>query len=212
MKIALIGASGFIGTALLTEALSRGHHVTALVTRPERVAPQENLIIIKSDVLNTDALAEQLRGVDAVISAFSGHAQDDVYSYYIKGFNSILAATQQASVPQLLVVGGAATLEIAPGKRLLDTPEFPAEYRATAEGAQTALETLRAQTAQAWTFLSPAAEIFPGERSGNFRIGGDTLLTDSEGNSRISVQDYAIAMIDELENPRHTNQRFCVAY
>lgn len=212
MKIALIGASGFIGTALLTEALSRGHHVTALVTRPERVAPQENLIIIKSDVLNTDALAEQLRGVDAVISAFSGHAQDDVYSYYIKGFNSILAATQQASVPQLLVVGGAATLEIAPGKRLLDTPEFPAEYRATAKGAQTALETLRAQTAQAWTFLSPAAEIFPGERSGNFRIGGDTLLTDSEGNSRISVQDYAIAMIDELENPRHTNQRFCVAY
>lgn len=212
MKIALIGASGFIGTALLTEALSRGHHVTALVTRPERVAPQENLIIIKSDVLNTDALAEQLRGVDAVISAFSGHAQDDVYGYYIKGFNSILAATQQASVPQLLVVGGAATLEIAPGKRLLDTPEFPAEYRATAEGAQTALETLRAQTAQAWTFLSPAAEIFLGERSGNFRLGGDTLLTDSEGNSRISVQDYAIAMIDELENPRHTNQRFCVAY
>lgn len=212
MKIALIGASGFIGSALLTEALSRGHHVTALVTRPERVAPQENLIIIKSDVLNTDALAEQLRGVDAVISAFSGHAQDDVYGYYIKGFNSILAATQQASVPQLLVVGGAATLEIAPGKRLLDTPEFPAEYRATAEGAQTALETLRAQTAQTWTFLSPAAEIFPGERSGNFRLGGDTLLTDSEGNSRISVQDYAIAMIDELENPRHTNQRFCVAY
>lgn len=212
MKIALIGASGFIGTALLTEALSRGHHVTALVTRPERVAPQENLIIIKSDVLNTDALAEQLRGVDAVISAFSGHAQDDVYGYYIKGFNSILAATQQASVPQLLVVGGAATLEVAPGKRLLDTPEFPAEYRATAEGAQTALETLRAQTAQAWTFLSPAAEIFPGERSGNFRLGGDTLLTDSEGNSRISVQDYAITMIDELENPRHTNQRFCVAY
>lgn len=212
MKIALIGASGFIGTALLTEALSRGHHVTALVTRPERVTPQENLIIMKSDVLNTDALAEQLRGVDAVISAFSGHAQDDVYGYYIKGFNSILAATQQASAPQLLVVGGAATLEIAPGKRLLDTPEFPAEYRATAEGAQTALETLRAQTAQAWTFLSPAAEIFPGERSGNFRLGGDTLLTDSEGNSRISVQDYAIAMIDELENPRHTNQRFCVAY
>lgn len=212
MKIALIGASGFIGTALLTEALSRGHHVTALVTRPERVTPQENLIIMKSDVLNTDALAEQLRGVDAVISAFSGHAQDDVYGYYIKGFNSILAATQQASVPQLLVVGGAATLEIAPGKRLLDTPEFPAEYRATAEGAQTALETLRAQTAQTWTFLSPAAEIFPGERSGNFRLGGDTLLTDSEGNSRISVQDYAIAMIDELENPRHTNQRFCVAY
>lgn len=212
MKIALIGASGFIGSALLTEALSRGHHVTALVTRPERVAPQENVVSVKSDVLNTAALAEQLRGVEAVISAFSGHAQEDVYGYYLKGFHSILSATQHASVPRLMIVGGAATLEVAPGKLLLDAPGFPAEYRATAEGAQTALETLRTQTAQAWTFLSPAAEIFPGERTGSFRLGSDTLLTDSEGNSRISVQDYAIAMIDELENPRHTNQRFCVAY
>lgn len=212
MKIALIGASGFIGSALLTEALSRGHHVTALVTRPERVAPQENVVSVKSDVLNTAALAEQLRGVEAVISAFSGHAQEDVYGYYLKGFHSILSATQHASVPRLMIVGGAATLEVAPGKLLLDAPGFPAEYRATAEGAQTALETLRMQTAQAWTFLSPAAEIFPGERTGSFRLGGDTLLTDSKGNSRISVQDYAIAMIDELENPHNTNQRFCVAY
>ncbi|MFS8149166.1 NAD(P)-dependent oxidoreductase [Vreelandella titanicae] len=212
MKIALIGASGFIGSALLTEALSRGHHVTALVTRPERVAPQENLTTVKSDVLNTDAIAEQLRGAEAVINAFSGHAQEDVYGYYLKGFHSILSATQQASVPRLLIVGGAATLEVAPGKLLLDAPGFPVEYRATAEGAQTALETLRGQTAQAWTFLSPAAEIFPGERTGSFRLGGDTLLTDSKGNSRISVQDYAIAMIDELENPHNTNQRFCVAY
>lgn len=212
MKIALIGASGFIGSALLTEALSRGHHVTALVTRPERVAPQENVVSVKSDVLNTDALAEQLRGVEAVISAFSGHAQEDVYGYYLKGFHSILSATQHASVPRLMIVGGAATLEVAPGKLLLDSPAFPKEYRATAEGAQTALEALRTQTAQAWTFLSPAAEIFPGERTGSFRLGSDTLLTDSEGNSRISVQDYAIAMIDELETPRHTNQRFCVAY
>lgn len=212
MKIALIGASGFIGSALLTEALSRGHHVTALVTRPERVALQENLTTVKSDVLNTDLLSEQLRGFEAVISAFSGHAQENVYDYYLKGFHSILAATRHASVPRLLLVGGAATLEVAPGNLLLEAPGFPAEYRATAEGAKTALETLRGQTAQAWTFLSPAAEIFPGERTGSFRLGGDTLLTDSEGNSRISVQDYAVAMIDELENPRHTNQRFCVAY
>ncbi|WP_249977034.1 NAD(P)-dependent oxidoreductase [Vreelandella olivaria] len=212
MKIALIGASGFIGAALLKEALARGHHVTALVTRPERIAPQENLISVKSDALNTEALAQQLSGADAVISAFSGHAQENVFGYYLKGFRSILSATQQASVPRLLVVGGAATLEVAPGKQLLDTPEFPSEYRATAEGAQAALEILRAQTAQEWTFLSPAAEIFPGERTGNFRLGGDMLLTDSEGNSRISVQDYAVAMLDELESPRHPNQRFSVAY
>ena len=207
MKIALIGASGFIGSALLTEALSRGHHVTALVTRPERVALQENITTVKSDVLNTDLLSEQLRGFEAVISAFSGHAQENVYDYYLKGFHSILAATRHASVPRLLLVGGAATLEVAPGNLLLEAPGFPAEYRATADGAK-----LLGQTAQAWTFLSPAAEIFPGELTGSFRLGGDTLLTDSEGNSRISVQDYAVAMIDELENPRHTNQRFCVAY
>lgn len=212
MNIALIGASGFIGSALLKEALARGHHVTALVTRPERIAPQENLISVKSDALSTEALAQQLSGADAVISAFSGHAQENVFGYYFKGFRSILSATQQASVPRLLVVGGAATLEVAPGKKLLDTPGFPSEYRATAEGAQAALEILRAQTAQDWTFLSPAAEILPGERTGNFRLGGDMLLTDSEGNSRISVQDYAVAMLDELENPRHPNQRFSVAY
>ena len=212
MKIALIGASGFIGSALLIEALSRGHHVTALVTRPERVAPQENVVSVKSDVLNTDALAEQLSGVEAVISAFSGHAQEDVYGYYLKGFHSILTATRRASVPRLLIVGGAGTLEVAPGKTLLDSPAFPEEYRATAEGAKIALETLRGQTVPEWTFLSPAAEIFPGERTGSFRLGSDKLLTDSEGNSRISVQDYAIAMVDELETPRHNNQRFCVAY
>ncbi|MGM0542906.1 MAG: NAD(P)-dependent oxidoreductase [Pseudomonadota bacterium] len=212
MKIALIGASGFIGSALLTEALSRGHHVKALVTRPERVTSHEHVVSVKSDALNTAELAQQLRGVEAVVSAFSSHAQKDVFGYYLKGFQSILAATQHASVPRLLMVGGAATLEVASGKLLLDTPDFPDEYRAMAEGAKAALDILREQTAPAWTFLSPAAEIFPGERTGNFRLGSDTLLTDSDGNSRISAQDYAIAMIDELEAPRHTYQRFCVAY
>ncbi|MBW6390742.1 NAD(P)-dependent oxidoreductase [Billgrantia antri] len=212
MKIALIGASGFIGSALLDEALARGHQVKALVTRPERLAPRDGLSVEKSDVLNSAALTEQLRGADVVLSAFSGHAQKDVYGYYVAGFDAILAATRAAGVPRLLVVGGAASLEIAPGQLLLDSPGFPAEYRATAEGAKTALERLRSQQEQAWTLLSPAAEIFPGERTGKFRLGGDSLLSDAEGISRISVQDYAVAMLDELEEPRHPNQRFSVAY
>lgn len=212
MKIALIGASGFIGSALLDEALARGHNVTALVTRPERLTPRDGLSVLTSDVLNTAALSQQLDGAEVVLSAFSGHAQEDVYGYYVKGFDSILAASLDAGVPRLLVVGGAGSLEVAPDLLLINTPLFPDEYRATAEGAKTALERLRAQQAQPWTMLSPAAEIFPGERTGEFRLGGNSLLTDAEGNSRISVQDYAVAMIDELETPRHLNQRFCVAY
>lgn len=212
MKIALIGASGFIGSALLDEALVRGHQVTALVTRPERLPTRDGLVVKQSDALDTTALAEQLSGADVVLSAFSGHAQEDVYDYYVKGFDSILAATQSADVPRLLVVGGAATLEVAPGQLLLNSAGFPDEYRATAEGAKTALERLRTQQTQQWTMLSPAAEIFPGERTGQFRLSGDLLLSDAEGNSRISVQDYAVAMLDELETPNHTNQRFSVAY
>lgn len=212
MKMALIGASGFIGSALLEEALARGHEVKALVTRPERLTARDGLAVEKSDALDTVVLTEQLRGAEVVLCAFSGHAQEDVYGYYVKGFNSILAATQAAGVLRLLVVGGAASLEVAPGQLLLDSPEFPHEHRATAEGAKTALEKLRSQQAQAWTMLSPAAEIFPGERTSKFRLGSDSLLTDAEGHSRISVQDYAIAMLDELAKPRHPNRRFCVAY
>lgn len=212
MKIALIGASGFIGSALLDEALARGHQVKALVTRPERIAARDGLSVEKSDVLDTAALAVQLSGADVVLSAFSGHAQEDVYGYYVKGLDSILAAARSAGVRRLLVVGGAGTLEVAPGQLLLDAPGFPDGYRASADGARTALERLRAQQDLAWTMLSPAPEIFPGERTGEFRLGGDSLLTDAEGNSRISVQDYAVAMLDELETARHPDQRFSVAY
>lgn len=172
MNIVLIGGSGFIGSALLDEAIVRGHAVTALVTRPERLSARHGLVVEKSDAHDTDALREQLRGADVVLSAFSGHADEDVYGYYVKGFDSILAATQAAGVPRLLVVGGAATLEVAPGRLLLDGPGFPGKYRATAEGVKTALERLRAQSTQGWAMLSPAAEIFSGDRTGQFRLGG----------------------------------------
>lgn len=212
MKIALIGATGFIGSALLAEAAGRAHAVTALVQNTAKVPTLAGVTARKIDVQDTNALADALRSHDAVLSAFSGHAQTDVQDYYLRGFRSILKATKAAAVPRLLVVGGAGSLEVAPGVQLLDTPQFPAQWKGTAEGARQALGMLRDESQLDWTMLSPAAMIEPGARTGAFRLGSDQLLTDAAGNSRISVADYAVAMLDELEQPRHGRRRFTVAY
>ena len=212
MNIALVGATGFIGSALLKEALARGHKVTALVTQPQKLAAAANLTPVKADVNATDSLASQLKGHDVVLSAFSGHAQTDVEGYYLKGLRSIIAATRQAGVKRLLVVGGAGSLEVAPGVQLLDTPGFPAAYKPTAEGARKALGLLREESALDWTMLCPSAVIAPGERTGNFRLGGDQLLANAQGESRISVEDYAVAFLEEMEKPAHSRRRFTVGY
>ncbi|HSV51608.1 MAG TPA: NAD(P)-dependent oxidoreductase [Burkholderiaceae bacterium] len=212
MNIALIGASGFIGSALRKEALARGHQVTALVTNPQKLEPAANLKVVKTDVNDITALTTQLRGHDAVLSAFSGHAQADTLAYYLSGFRAIVTATKEAGVPRLLVVGGAGSLEVAPGVQLLDTPQFPEIYKPTAEGARQALALLREEAMLDWTLLSPSAVIAPGERTGQFRLGTDQLLANAQGESRISVEDYAAAMIDELEKPAHSRRRFTVGY
>jgi uncharacterized protein len=212
MNIALIGASGFIGSALRREALARGHRVTALVSQPGKLEPAGNLTALQADVNATQALAAQLEGHDAVLSAFSGHAQEDVEGYYLKGIRSVIEATRRSGVRRLLVAGGAGSLDVAPGVQLLDAPGFPAAYRASAEGARKALALLREERELDWSMLSPSAVIAPGERTGRFRLGGDQLLADAHGNSRISVEDYAVAFIDELEKPAHSRQRFTVGY
>lgn len=212
MNIALIGASGFIGSALRREALARGHRVTALVSQPGKLEPAGNLTALQADVNATQALAAQLEGHDAVLSAFSGHAQEDVEGYYLKGIRSVIDATRRSGVRRLLVAGGAGSLDVAPGVQLLDTPGFPAAYRASAEGARKALALLREERELDWAMLSPSAMIAPGERTGRFRLGGDQLLADAQGNSRISVEDYAVAFIDELEKPAHSRRRFTVGY
>lgn len=213
MKIALIGASGFIGSALREEALRRGHQVTALVSHPKKLnATATNLSVKQVDVQNTAQLTEALTGADVVISAFSGHAQDDIRGYYVQGVKSIIAAVKAADVTRLVIVGGAGSLRVAADTLLIDTPTFPEEYKPTALGAQDALTLLQAESALNWTMLSPAAEIFPGERTGQFRLGQDDLLLDDQGNSRISVQDYALALLDEVDHPQHERQRFTLAY
>ena len=212
MKIALIGATGFIGSALRNEALARQHQVVALVGHPEKLTATEQLTPVAADVLDLTGLTAQLKAVDAVVSAFSGHAQADTFDYYMTGIRNIIAATKEARVPRLLVVGGAGSLEVAPGLQVLDTPDFPAAYKATAEGARQALGLLRAEPSLDWTMLSPSAVIAPGARTGQFRLGADALLVGADGKSAISVEDFAIAMIDELERPAHSRRRFTVGY
>jgi putative NADH-flavin reductase len=212
MKIALIGATGFIGSAILKEALARSHHVTALVAHPEKLRAAEHLLVEISDVQDLARLTQQLAGFDAVISAFSGHANSDTLGYYVAGIKHIIQAAKDAKAPRLLVVGGAGSLEVAPGVQVLDTPTFPAEYRATAEGARQALNLLRLEENLNWSMLSPSALIGPGTRTGQFRLGGEQLLVDADGKSHISVEDYAVAMINELELAEHSRQRFTVGY
>ncbi len=212
MNLVLIGASGFIGSALLQEALERGHAVTAVVTKPEKVQPHAHLKVVACDVHSKAELAKIMAGHEAVLSAFSGHAQKDVQGYYESGFRSILAAAKQADIRRILVVGGAGSLEIAPGKLLLEANSFPAEYQPTAQGAYTALRLLREEQELDWTMLSPAAEIFSGERTGSFRLGTEQLVQDEQGRSRISTADYAVAMLNELEHPAHSRKRFTLAY
>lgn len=212
MNIVLIGASGFIGSALRKELLLRGHHVAALVSNPARLEPAPGLTVTRADVLDETALGAQFAGRDAVISAFSGHAQQDVRGYYMLGIRRIVAAIKRAPRLRLLLVGGAGSLEVAPGKQVVDDPGFPAAWKGSAEGARDALNLLRTEPDLDWTMLSPSAVIGPGARTGKFRLGGDQLLVGADGKSEISVEDYAVAMVDELEKPQHRRKRFTVGY
>jgi len=203
MKIALIGATGFIGSRLLAELTSRGHQVTAIVRNPEKVPQGAGVSARKGDVHDKDGLATLLAGHDAVISAVHFSASDPA---------TLLAAVKQSGVKRYLVVGGAGSLEVAPGVKLFDTKEFPAIYLDEARKGGAFLDLLKGENGLDWTFLSPSALIEPGERTGSFRLGKDQLLVDANGQSRISAEDYAIALVDELEKPAHSRRRFTVGY
>ena len=153
------------------------------MSHPGKLLREAGLTIVQTDVLHSAALAPLLVGYDAVISAFSGHAQDDIRDYYQRGFQSILTAVKAAKVPRLLMVGGAGSLEVAPGVQLVDTADFPAQWKPTAEGARDALKLLRAEPALDWTMLCPSAHLAPGARTGKFRLGGDQLLVDAEATA-----------------------------
>ena len=213
MKIALIGATGYVGAAILQEALNRGHEVTAIVRNPEKLPAQPKLHAQKGDVYNEEAVARFVTRHDAVINAFNpGWSNPDIYSQQLKGASAIIAGVKKAGIKRLLVVGGAGSLEVRPGVQSVDLPGFPAEYKQGALAMRETLNLLRQETGLEWSFLSPSADLFPGQRTGTFRLGTDQLIKDAKGESRISVQDYAMAMIDEVEKPNHIRQRFTVGY
>ncbi|TWT12786.1 NAD(P)-dependent oxidoreductase [Reyranella sp. CPCC 100927] len=203
MRVALIGATGNVGSKILAEALSRGHTVSGIARHPEKLAARPGLTAARGDVSDVDGLAQLLANHDAVISAVRFQQSDP---------KALVAAVTSAGVRRYLVVGGAGSLEVAPGVQLVDTPQFPAAYKGEALAGRDFLGVLRAEADLDWTFLSPSAVIQPGERTGRFRLGGEQLLVDAQGNSSISQEDYAVAMIDELETPRHVRQRFTVGY
>lgn len=213
MNIALIGATGFVGSALLQEALSRGHEVTAIVRDPEKLPPHRHLHPRKADIYHAEEVARVVRGHDAVISAFNpGRGNPDIFNLQVKGVKAIIDGTKKAGVKRLLFVGGAGSLEVTPGVQAVDLPGFPAEYKQGALATREALNLLRKESDLDWSFLSPSADLSPGQRTGTFRLGTDQMLKDANGQSRISTQDYAMAMIDEVERPAHIRQRFTVGY
>ncbi|HJW05222.1 MAG TPA: NAD(P)-dependent oxidoreductase [Rhodanobacter sp.] len=203
MKVALIGVSGRVGTRLLTELLRRGHEVTGIARDVRGVTARHGLRLESGDATRAAELAPLLAGHDAVISAMKFATADAP---------ALIDALKQAGVPRLLVVGGAGSLDIAPGQALIDAPGFPAAYKPEAAAGRRFLGTLRQESQLDWSFLSPAAEFVPGQRTGSFRLGGERLLTDASGRSWISMEDFAVAMVDELEAPKHSRQRFTIGY
>jgi uncharacterized protein len=203
MKIALVGATGRAGSRILAELVRRGHQVTAIVRNAEKVPPTPGVTARKGDADDVAGLADLLRGHDAVVSAVHFSASDP---------KKLTEAVRMSGVARYLVVGGAGSLEVAPGVRLVTTPNFPAQYKAEAEKGGAFLDLLRQEKELNWTFLSPSALFVAGERTGKFRLGTDQLLTAADGKSWISFEDFAVALADEIERPAHIRKRFTVGY
>lgn len=202
MKIALIGATGRAGSQILAELSRRGHTVTAIARHSEKVPALAGVTPVTADANNVAELAPVLKGHDAVVSAVH---------FLVSDPHKLIEAVKTAGVARYLVVGGAGSLEVAPGVKLIETAEFPAIYKDEAAAGSVFLDILRKEPSLDWTFLSPSALFIPGERTGKFRLGGDQLLVNDKGSS-ISFEDYAIAMADEIETPAHSRRRFTVGY
>jgi uncharacterized protein len=203
MKIAVIGASGNAGARITAELASRGHAVTAIARNPDKIARLANVIPAKGDAMDEARLAQLLKGHDAAVSSIHFLASDPA---------RLIGAAKTSGVGRYLVVGGAGSLEVAPGVRLVTTPNFPAPYKAEAQKGADFLDLLGREKELNWTFLSPSALFVPGERTGKFRLGTDQLLTGADGKSWISFEDFAVALADEIERPAHIRKRFTVGH
>ena len=214
-NVLLIGATGFVGSAVLNELVSRGHKVTAVARNVEKVAKSELVDVVKEDVANVDAIAKLAEGKDAIISAYNpGWTNPDIATLISENYPKILSAAKKSGVKRLLIVGGAGTLFCAPGLRVVDSGAIPEEIMGGVRPlGDFYLNTLMNENDIDWVFFSPAG-VFDqeGKKTGNYRLGKDDLIVDAEGNSHISVQDYADAMVNELEKPAHHKERFTIGY
>jgi hypothetical protein len=211
MRVVLYGATGTIGTRILKELLSRGHAVTAVARDPSKLAPQNGLTVEKGDMLDADSIAKVAKGADVVVSSYGPPSDAAKAPQLVEATKALVAGVRRAGAPRIIMVGGAGSLEVSPGLQNVDSPSFPDAYKPVALAHRDAFYVLRASDLN-WTYFSPAMMIQPGERTGKFRLGKDALVSDEKGNSAISAEDYAIALVDEVEQGRHTKQRFTIGY
>lgn len=214
-NVLLIGATGFVGSAILNELVNRGHNVTALVRNTDKLAGRAGVEAVQADVADVDAVARLAEGKDAVISAYNpGWTNPDIARLITENYPNILAAAKKSGVRRLLIVGGAGTLFCAPGLRVVDSGAIPEEIMGGVRPlGDFYLNTLMSENDIDWVFFSPAGAFDEnGERTGKFRLGKDDLIVDENGQSHISVEDYAVAMVDELEKAGHHKERFTIGY
>ena len=215
-KIAVIGATGFVGTQVVKELANRGYFVNALARNTSKIEESENVKAVTADIYNTAELSEILKGNDAVINAFNpGWTNPNIFEDFLKGAESIEKAVEESGVKRFITVGGAGSLYIAEGLQLIDTPEFPAEIKPGAEAARQYLEMIKKNENLDWTFFSPAIEMHQGTagvRKGTYRTALENPVFDENGRSVLSVEDVAVALVDELENNQFVKQRFTAAY
>jgi len=215
MKVAIIGATGFVGTALVTEFANRNVEVTAISRNPQDES-KSKVTTAKADVLDVDALAEVLKGHDAVVSAYNaGWTNPNIYNDFIDGAKAVQEAVKKSGVKRFIVIGGAGSLFVAPGLQAVDTPDFPAEIKPGATAARDYLNIIKDEKELDWAFFSPAFEMHQGTktgRTGNYRLGLDNPVFNDENRSILSVEDLAVVIADEVENPKHHQVRFTAGY
>lgn len=215
MKIAIIGATGFVGSKLVKEAADRGLQVTAIARNAEKTETG-NINKVSVDVNNVDELSEVLKGHDTVISAYNaGWTNPNIYEDFLAGSRAIQEASKRAGVKRLIVIGGAGSLYTEENQQLVDTEGFPAEIKPGALAARDYLNILKEEKELDWAFFSPAIEMHPGittGRTGKYRLGKDHPVVDENNVSKLSAEDVAVVLIDEAQHPKHHHQRFTAAY
>lgn len=220
MNVVLFAATGRAGSTILAELISRGHQVTAVARNVEKLPADLPATVkrVQDDFSDTDRIAEIIKGADAVVSAFGPASTDPRYTtdtdytdQLVSVTERLITAVRKASASRLVVVGGAGSLYFSPGVTVLDSGHWPAPYVPIAVSHTKAFAALRASDIN-WTYFSPPMMIQPGERTGKFRLGGDDIVKDDQGKNSISYEDYAVALVDELEKPAHERARFTIGY